>query len=500
MAQTGYTPISIYYSSTAAAVPTAGNLVAGELAINTADGKLFYKDSAGVVQVIAGKAGAGVAGGSNTQVQYNSSGSLAGSANMTFDGTTLTTAGLSDSGNLTFTGTGNRITGDFSNATATNRVFFQTSTTNGITAVGAIPNGTAVGTAFWAYNGTPGAAAFGGFNIDSTAFNIQSTQNGSSYLPINIYTGGSVRMTIDSAGFVGIGTQTPLAKFQVKTATNVNAAFTTSGNDSTGIQIYGYNDAGSALIPFWSNGSYLGFSTGSTERMRIDSNGAVCIGTTAPISSSFKANIVGGRAGVAANSEAYALYLQYSSATAGFYLGSPSANTLGFSNAGGSERMRIDENGKLLIGFTTAGTTYTTKFQISTDSGTTKWEIGPYTTSTNFVIAASGSSGGVYLAGTAGTSWLSASDERVKENLAPITDAVNKVASLRALTGTYINDDSKTSHAFLIAQDVLKVLPEAVDTQNPNKYGLAYTEVIPLLVAAIQELNKKVIALEAKVG
>ena len=93
MAQTGYTPISIYYSATTTNVPTAANLVAGELAINTADGKLFYKDSSGVVQVIAGKGGAGVAGGSNTQVQYNSSGSLAGSANMVFDGTNLTVLG-----------------------------------------------------------------------------------------------------------------------------------------------------------------------------------------------------------------------------------------------------------------------------------------------------------------------------------------------------------------------------------------------------------------------
>ena len=60
MAQTGYTPISIYYSATATNTPTAGNLVAGELAINTADGKLFYKDSAGVVQTIATKATAGL--------------------------------------------------------------------------------------------------------------------------------------------------------------------------------------------------------------------------------------------------------------------------------------------------------------------------------------------------------------------------------------------------------------------------------------------------------
>lgn len=58
MAQAGYTPISIYHSTTAAAVPLAVNLEAGELAINTNDGKLFYKDSGGVVQVIATKAGA----------------------------------------------------------------------------------------------------------------------------------------------------------------------------------------------------------------------------------------------------------------------------------------------------------------------------------------------------------------------------------------------------------------------------------------------------------
>ena len=92
MAATGYTPISLYYSTTAATAPLAANLVNGELAINITDGKLYYKDNAGVVQIIAGKGGAGVAGGSNTQVQYNSSGSLAGSANMTFNGTSLTLA------------------------------------------------------------------------------------------------------------------------------------------------------------------------------------------------------------------------------------------------------------------------------------------------------------------------------------------------------------------------------------------------------------------------
>ena len=99
MAQTGYTPISIYYSSTASNTPTAGNLVAGELAINTADGKLFYKDSAGAVQVIGTKGGVGSS--STTQVLYNSSGLVVGSANMVFDGSTLTTLNSAYTGTLT---------------------------------------------------------------------------------------------------------------------------------------------------------------------------------------------------------------------------------------------------------------------------------------------------------------------------------------------------------------------------------------------------------------
>lgn len=54
MAQTGYTPIQLYYSSTTGNIPSAGNLLSGELAINIADGKLFYKNSGGVVSEVAG--------------------------------------------------------------------------------------------------------------------------------------------------------------------------------------------------------------------------------------------------------------------------------------------------------------------------------------------------------------------------------------------------------------------------------------------------------------
>jgi hypothetical protein len=57
MAQSGYTPISLYHSSTSGAQPTAGNLIAGELAINIADGSLFYKDVSNAVQQLAGLSG-----------------------------------------------------------------------------------------------------------------------------------------------------------------------------------------------------------------------------------------------------------------------------------------------------------------------------------------------------------------------------------------------------------------------------------------------------------
>jgi hypothetical protein len=118
MSQSGFTPIQNYSSATASAVPLAANLAQGELAINTNDGKLFYKDSSGVVQTMASKA-TGAIGGSTTQVQFNSSGALAGSANLTFNGTTLTSAGFAGPGTgLTGTASGLSIGGTA--ATATN--------------------------------------------------------------------------------------------------------------------------------------------------------------------------------------------------------------------------------------------------------------------------------------------------------------------------------------------------------------------------------------------
>lgn len=73
MAQTGYTPLQIYSSTTASQAPAVGNLtnstLGAELAINITDGKLFYKDNANAVQVIGWKVRPATAGGTG-QTSY----------------------------------------------------------------------------------------------------------------------------------------------------------------------------------------------------------------------------------------------------------------------------------------------------------------------------------------------------------------------------------------------------------------------------------------------
>ena len=96
------------------------------------------------------------------------------------------------------------------------------------------------------------------------------------------------------------------------------------------------------------------------------------------------------------------------------------------------------------------------------------------------------------------------SDERLKENIQPIEDALSKVGQLRGMTFTYTPDGKES--AGLIAQDVEKVLPSAItEKQLPLKQDdgqeykvLQYDQTIGLLVEAIKELTAKVEKLENK--
>jgi len=104
---------------------------------------------------------------------------------------------------------------------------------------------------------------------------------------------------------------------------------------------------------------------------------------------------------------------------------------------------------------------------------------------------------GVYMT-PAASGWNNISDERKKANWEELTNALDKVSTLRAGTHTWISDPSLPRDVGLIAQEVHSVLPEAVDISDPEQYGIRYTHVVPLLVKAIQELKAEVDALKAK--
>jgi hypothetical protein len=92
MAQTGFTPLQLYHSTTASAAPSAGNLVNGELALNLADKKLYAKNSSGAVFLLASEAG--------TAALVSSVDASGGTTGLTFSGGPITT-----SGTLTLAGT-----------------------------------------------------------------------------------------------------------------------------------------------------------------------------------------------------------------------------------------------------------------------------------------------------------------------------------------------------------------------------------------------------------
>jgi hypothetical protein len=311
MAQSGYTPILIYASGTASNVPLAANMTSSasgaELALNYADGKLYFKNSSGVVTLLAGSGGGGPAAGSNTQVQFNNSGVFGASANLTWNGTALSTTGL------TFTGTGNRITGDMTNATQANRVAFQTSTANSATTITVIPSGTGTQSSINLFNNSdPTNASLLNMLTNAADARINSTITGTgTYLPMTFYTGGSEAVRIGSGassatdkgtvgigytsltgvgnnglavlGNVGIGTTSPSTKLSVSSsgpngvdlavdqANSVASARLFFSNGTAGQACSISNDTGALKF---NRAATAGSSTGA-ESMRIDTNGLI---------------------------------------------------------------------------------------------------------------------------------------------------------------------------------------------------------------------------------
>jgi hypothetical protein len=293
------------------------------------------------------------------------------------------------------------------------------------------------------------------------------------------------------------------------------------------------------------NTSGAGATVSWTQAMTLDASGNLLVGTTSNtgVDTGVQRLVVngiagggGGTLGLISDSLGRNIIITDSSKTAIGAINISSTNmSLGTNNGypllfntNGSERARIDSSGNLLVKTTSAGgngsNTYTAGSLLLGGTAITagyKYCVISYATGgsgssvsfqkdtsekgamffndvdSRIYIFNNNASTGVYLSANA-TSWTSNSDERLKTDLMPIENAVEKVSTLRAVTGRYKKDVEGTSRAFLIAQDVQAVLPQAVDATDPEKLGVSYTDVIPLLVAAIKEQQAIIESLKAR--
>ena len=265
------------------------------------------------------------------------------------------------------------------------------------------------------------------------------------------------RMRIDSSGRVGIGA----------TSFNDAAEYLLVNNSSTAcnVSIIGANDAHSTLnlgdeddfniqkIKSDHTNNSLQFFTNDSESMRIDSDGRVLIGATSPLYSEFLSVQKGGS----------------SVNCAVFYFTNTQDNT-----AVSIRHQRAGHQGD-----------------------------GTNATMLNFVDKQNTVSGSITSNGST-TSYNESSDYRLKENEIAMSDGITRLKTLKPYRFNFKVDTTRTVDGFF-AHEVQSVVPEAVAGEkdaldkdgNINPQQLDKSKLVPLLVAAVQELIGKVEALEA---
>jgi hypothetical protein len=322
---------------------------------------------------------------------------------------------------------------------------------------------------------------------------------------------GTERMRIDSLGNVGIGYAAPNTKLEIRSTSAVVDSYglVTIGSNNFGVDnggslsfagVTSSDNNQSNFVPYAqisgrkensTSGNYAGYlsfatriHTGAlTERMRIISNGGVSVQSgnilylQNPVNTGAGSVFCpgGGSLSLASYNQTMILLNE--------------DNSILFKVGSGTDRARFDSNGYLLIGYTSSN--------------------GAYRLQVNSQIFATSSS-------------IATSDGRYKENVDTITSGLNIVDSLRPVSFTWkehpVHNFVAGKTVGFIAQEVQEALSEydwvdniiktntsdAILDEDGNEItpseeflGIAESNIIPLLVAAVKELKARVETLEA---
>jgi len=292
---------------------------------------------------------------------------------------------------------------------------------------------------------TRNPSGYGGINLSSNTITGQVwsfiAQDNGANSDLSIYGGASAgtKLTIDSSGNVGIGTNSPGAN-----RLSVVGGSLTVSRGSNGV-------SGSFASNDGTNNTTLQISHGTSGITLANSN---------PFSGAF--------------------------------------NNLMFSNTTVGETMRIDPNGNLLVG--TTSRLFNDKFNVTTVNGTVAYSVFHNQNSsagTEFTIVFARNSTTVGSISTTLTTTIynTSSDYRLKNTIAPMTGALAKVALLKPCTYKW-NVDGSNGQGF-IAHELQDVVPECV-TGEKDATEIRQVEVSPAVPATYDdEGNELTPAVEA---